>query len=92
MKASFYQTLNLLRLGLQTNQKIKNFTLDEANKINAQEPDYSIRDLYNAIARGDYPSWKAYVQIMTPEQTRRFPFNPFDITKVSIYGRVRVCC
>lgn len=48
------------------------------------DPDYGIRDLYNAIANGNYPSWSFYIQVMTFEEAERFPFNPFDLTKVSL--------
>jgi len=48
------------------------------------DPDYGIRDLYNAIAKGDYPSWTFYIQVMTFEEAEKFPFNPFDLTKVSL--------
>jgi catalase len=40
------------------------------------------RDLYEAIARGDYPSWTLEMQILTPEQAKDFRWDIFDITKV----------
>jgi catalase len=46
------------------------------------DPDYATRDLYNAIARGDYPSWTMYVQVMTYPEAQSVAFNPFDLTKV----------
>lgn len=66
----------------KTNQKIKNIPVDVANDLSANDPDYSIRDLYNAIAKGDYPSWTFYIQTMTYEQAEKASFNPFDVTKV----------
>lgn len=65
-----------------TDQGIKYLTSDEADRIAGQDPDYAIRDLYNAIARGDYPSWTLYVQIMTQDQAEASSYNPFDVTKV----------
>ena len=44
--------------------------------------DSSQRDLYNAIENGDYPKWKMYIQVMTEEQSKNHPDNPFDLTKV----------
>ena len=44
------------------------------------DPDFSIRDLYNAIAKGDYPSYTMYIQVMTFEVLKTFqilPFSPF---------------
>ena len=31
---------------------------------------------------GDYPKWTMYIQVMTEEQARNMPYNPFDLTKV----------
>jgi catalase len=66
----------------KTDQKIKNLDVDRAKELAASDPDYSIRDLYNAIAAGNYPSWTFYIQIMTFKQAEKFRFNPFDVTKV----------
>jgi len=66
----------------KTDQKIKNLDVSKADELAGSDPDYSIRDLYNSIAKGNFPSWTAYVQIMTFEQAEKFEFNPFDLTKV----------
>lgn len=66
----------------KTDQKIKNLPADKADELAGSDPDYSIRDLYNAIAKGDLPSWSFYIQVMTFEQAEKFKFNPFDLTKV----------
>ncbi|XP_025017536.1 catalase isoform X1 [Tetranychus urticae] len=67
---------------LKPTQGIKNLDAKRADKLAGKDPDYSIRDLYNAISSGDFPSWIFYVQIMTFEQAKNFKFNPFDLTKV----------
>ena len=51
-------------------------------RLAGSDPDYFIRDLYNAIESKKYPSWKLYVQIMTFEQAKEVKFNPFDSTKI----------
>ncbi|KDR07976.1 catalase-like [Zootermopsis nevadensis] len=66
----------------KTNQGIKNLFASEAANLSATDPDYAIRDLYNAIARGDFPSWTLYIQVMTFEEAESFRWNPFDVTKV----------
>lgn len=66
----------------KTDQGIKNLDVSVADKLSGSDPDYSIRDLFNNIAKGNYPSWTFYVQIMTYEQAAKFKFNPFDLTKV----------
>ncbi|GAA2880582.1 catalase [Streptosporangium fragile] len=66
----------------KTDQGIKNFTDAEATAVVAQDADYHIRDLYNAIKAGDHPSWTVNVQIMPFEEAAGYRFNPFDLTKV----------
>ncbi len=67
---------------LKTDQGIRNLSPGEADRLASSDPDYAIRDLYDAIARGECPSWTLYVQVMTLEQAAALPFNPFDLTKV----------
>ena len=63
-------------------QGIKNFDADGAGTMASADPDFAQRDLFQAIAAGEHPSWSWYVQLMTPEQAKNYRFNPFDITKV----------
>jgi len=73
------------RCYLQTNQGIKNLTSTNATQLAGTDPDYATRDLYNAIARGEFPSWTFYIQVMTFQQAERFQWNPFDLTKVILF-------
>ena len=66
----------------KTEQGIQNLTREEAEIMKGKDPDHATRDLYDAIKRGDYPSWRLEVQIMTPEEAESYRFDPFDITKV----------
>lgn len=66
----------------KTDQGIANLPASEADAISSSDPDYAIRDLYNAIAEGNFPSWTLYIQVMTYEEAARVSFNPFDLTKV----------
>lgn len=66
----------------KTDQGIRNLTANEAVELKGSDPDHATRDLFNAIEKGDFPSWTAYVQIMTPEQAKEYRFDPFDVTKV----------
>lgn len=45
------------------------------------DADYHRRDLFEAIARGDHPSWTVSVQVMPYEEAKTYRFNPFDLTK-----------
>lgn len=66
----------------KTDQGIKNLTRQEATRLAGTDPDHATRDLFEAIARGEYPSWTLEMQIMTPEQAQNYRWNIFDITKV----------
>ncbi len=66
----------------KTEQGILNFSGPEAERMRGVDPDCATRDLQEAIARGEFPSWRLEVQIMTPEQAKTYRFDPFDITKV----------
>ncbi|MEV4174530.1 catalase [Nonomuraea sp. NPDC049709] len=66
----------------KTDQGIQNFTAAEAAALTATDPDYHTRDLYDAIRRGDHPSWTVSVQIMPFAAAADYRFNPFDLTKV----------
>ena len=66
----------------KTDQGIKNLTRQEAEIMRSKDPDHATRDLYEAIERGDHPSWTLQMQIMTPEQAKDYRFDILDITKV----------
>ncbi|OJD24407.1 hypothetical protein ACJ73_04234 [Blastomyces percursus] len=46
----------------------RHFTWDEAVRMSGADPDYSKRDLWSAIEKGEQVSWTAHVQIMKPEE------------------------
>jgi catalase len=66
----------------KTEQGIANFTHAEAKAMFAEDLDCHRRDLWEAIARKDYPSWRLEMQIMPYEEAANYRFNPFDVTKV----------
>ncbi|EDV19532.1 uncharacterized protein TRIADDRAFT_64400 [Trichoplax adhaerens] len=72
----------LVRDAILTNQGVKNLSAQQAAALTGTDPDYAIRDLYNAIAAGNFPSWNMFIQVMTFEQAEAFQFNPFDVTKI----------
>lgn len=71
-----------VKFHFKTQQGIKNFTGAEADQMRATDMEHSQRDLVEAIDRGDYPKWAMKIQVMTEEQAKNSPFNPFDLTKV----------
>jgi catalase len=66
----------------KTEQGIQNYTDAEAKAMRAEDLDCHRRDLWEAIAREDYPSWRLEMQIMPYEDAANYRFNPFDVTKV----------
>jgi catalase len=66
----------------KTDQGNKTLTAEQAEAMKGKDGDHATRDLFEAIAKGDFPSWSVYVQIMTPEQAKEYKFDPFDVTKV----------
>ncbi|MBN2140852.1 MAG: catalase [Desulfovibrionaceae bacterium] len=66
----------------KTDQGIRNLTGPEAAEMCGRDPDHATRDLHEAIARKDYPSWTLEMQILSPEQAEDFAWDIFDITKV----------
>ncbi|PRQ12140.1 catalase [Corynebacterium sp. 13CS0277] len=65
----------------KTRQGWKTLTDAEAAELAGQDADSSRSDLYNAIARGDFPTWDVKVQIMPAAEAEGYRWNPFDLTK-----------
>jgi catalase len=70
----------------KTDQGVECFTQAEADQLIPSDPDYHTRDLFEAIARGEHPSWTLYMQIMPYDDAPGYRFNPFDLTKVWPHG------
>jgi catalase len=71
-----------VRYHFKTDQGIQFLTQEEADELAGTDGDYHRRDLWEAIERGDHPSWSLKVQIMPFEAAKTYRFNPFDLTKV----------
>ena len=50
-----------LQFHYKTDQGIKCFHRNEADTMSMTDPDFAIRDLYNAIADGKFPSYTMWV-------------------------------
>jgi catalase len=70
----------------KTDQGIECFDFDSARAMTAEDPDHHVRDLHDAVARGDSPSWTLHMQIMPFAEAADYRFNPFDLTKVWPHG------
>jgi catalase len=63
-------------------QGVKSWTAADAAAVQAQELGVHTKDLYDAIARGDYPEWDLHVQIMSDDEHPELDWDPLDDTKV----------
>ena len=70
----------------KTDQGVEFFTQDEGDQMASADTDYHQRDLYEAIGRGEFPSWTLKMQIMPFADAKDYRFNPFDLTKVWPHG------
>ena len=75
-----------IKFHFKTQQGIQNMTAEEANQIAGKDPDYHTRQLFDAIARDDYPRWTLKVQVMPEIEAETYRWNPFDLTKVWPHG------
>ncbi|MEN2421590.1 catalase [Streptomyces rimosus] len=75
-----------IKYHIKTDQGIDFLTQEEADRLAGEDGDVHRRDLYQAIASGDAPSWTMYVQVMPFDDAPDYRFNPFDLTKVWPHG------
>ncbi len=71
-----------VKFHLKTQQGIKNLTDEEAEAIVAKDRESHQRDLFDSIEKGDFPKWNVKIQVVPEADAAKFPFNPFDLTKV----------
>ncbi|HYI27033.1 MAG TPA: catalase [Bradyrhizobium sp.] len=55
---------------------------DEAVKINGADPDFHRRDLFEAIAKGDFPEFEFAIQAFDQKTADSFDFDVLDPTKL----------
>jgi len=75
-----------VKFHFKTNQGIRCLTTEQAEQIGGRNPAYLHQELYDAIQRGEFPSWTLKVQIMPQRDAPGYRFNPFDVTKVWPYA------
>ena len=71
-----------VKFHFNTDQGIRCLTEAEAAGAAGKNVAHHQQDLYEAIERGDYPSWTLRVQLMPEADAATYPINPFDLTKV----------
>ena len=74
----------------KTRQGIRNLSNADAVRIAGSDPDHAQRDLFEAIAAGNFPQWDVLVQLASQQQLdeweARTGWNAFDLTKVWPHG------
>ncbi|MCU1383098.1 MAG: katA [Acidobacteria bacterium] len=60
---------------------VASLTADEAAKVQAKDLGSASKDLYEAIARGEFPQWDMFVQIMEDHDHPELDWDPLDDTK-----------
>jgi catalase len=71
-----------VKFHFKTMQGVQFWTNEEGEKVVAHDRESSQRDLFEAIARGEFPKWRFCVQIMPEKDAETYRWNPFDLTKV----------
>ena len=71
-----------VKFHFKTQQGNKTLTGPQAEELRGKDPDYSQRDLVQAIEKKEFPKWTLNIQVMTEEKAKKFRWNPFDVTKV----------
>ncbi len=71
-----------IKYHFHTQQGVQNITNAQAKEIASVDTDYYLRDLYEAIERGENPKWTVLLQIMPYEDAKAYRYNPFDLTKI----------
>ena len=73
--------VHYVKYHFKTDQGIKNFTSKQAADLTATNKDYATQDLYENIAKGNFPSWTWYVQLIPEKEGENYKFDIFDVTK-----------
>ncbi len=71
-----------VKFHFKTMQGIACLTDAQSAELIGRDRESHQRDLYESIAKGDFPKWRMMVQIMPEKDAEKTPYNPFDLTKV----------
>ncbi|QCU78707.1 catalase [Citricoccus sp. SGAir0253] len=82
-----------VKWAFKSRQGVEFLSNEEAQELAGANAEYHRQDLFEAIGRGEFPVWDAYLQVMPYEEAKTYRFNPFDLTKVwskKDYPRIKV--
>lgn len=75
-----------VKFHFKSQQGIRNLTDAQAAELIGRDRESSQRDLYDSIAKGDFPRWTLFIQVMPEKDAGGYHLNPFDLTKVWPHG------
>lgn len=75
-----------VKFHFKSQQGIRNLTDAQAAELIGRDRESSQRDLYDSIARGEFPRWTLFIQVMPEKDAGGYHLNPFDLTKVWPHG------
>jgi catalase len=67
-------------------QPLQHFTDEEAAQVIGKDRESAQKDLFENIAKGNFPRWTMQIQVMPEAEAAKCDFNPFDLTKVWPHG------
>ncbi|MFF2084903.1 catalase [Nocardia sp. NPDC058176] len=70
----------------KSDQGVEFLTQEEGDHYASADGDHYVRDLWEHIKSGEFPSWTLHMQIMPFDEAKTYRFNPFDLTKVWPHG------
>ena len=71
-----------IKIHFLTQQGVEDLTDAQAEVLVGKDRESHQRDLFDAIARGDFPKWKMFVQVMPEIEAETYRIHPFDLTKI----------
>ena len=74
--------VHYVKYHFKTDQGIKNFSPQKAGELQSTNKDYATQDLFDNIAKGNFPSWTWYVQLIPEKEGENYKYDIFDVTKV----------
>ncbi len=74
--------IHYVKFHWKTLQGIKNLDPKQVEAVQGKDYSHLTHDLVSAINRGDFPRWDLYIQVLKPEDLKKFDFDPLDATKI----------
>ena len=74
--------VNYVKFHWKSLQGVRNFTPEEAARVQGADFSHMTLDLIKHIEKGEFPKWDLYIQVLKPEELATFDFDPLDATKV----------